>query len=113
MSIRVLEFPVSGSARGVVLVEVDDLQDLGARSAGRGMAEKARQSLESALSEVMPGVNALIGRLQELDSEPDEFGLEFGIKFTADAGALIARTSVEGNIKVSIKWTGRGNVAGR
>jgi hypothetical protein len=43
-------------------------------------------------------------QLQDLASKPDELGVEFGIKFTAEAGALIAKTALEGNIKISLKW---------
>jgi hypothetical protein len=105
VSTRILEFPLGGAGGGVLRVEVDDTQAAGNRPVGLGVVDKARQSLEAALTEVMPGVNALMAHLQELASKPDEFGVEFGIKFTAEAGALIAKTALEGNIKVSLKWT--------
>jgi hypothetical protein len=109
MGSRVLEFAIGGttpnSAGGVLLVEIDDPQEIGNRPVSRNMVEKARQSLEAALMEVMPGVSALMQRcLQEIPVKPDEFALEFGIKFTAEAGALIAKTTAEGNIKVAFKW---------
>jgi hypothetical protein len=107
MGTRVLEFPISDQAGTTLLVEVDDPGELGNRPVGRDMAERARQSLEAALSDVMPGVNALTARLQDLAKKPDEVALEFGVKFTAEAGALIAKTSLEGNIKVSIKWANK------
>jgi hypothetical protein len=104
MGTRILEFPVGTDSGGTLLVEVDDPQAAGNRPVGRDVAERARQSLEAALSEVLPGIDALTQRLQELVRKPDEFALEFGVKFTAEAGALIARTAVEGNITVKIKW---------
>jgi hypothetical protein len=104
MGTRLLEFQVADQDGGTVLIEVDDPRETGNRPVGRDVAQRARQSLEEALSAVMPGVNALTERLQDLARKPDEFGLEFGIKFTAEAGALIAKTALEGNIKVSIKW---------
>ena len=56
----------------------------------------------------MPGINALTTRLRELATRPDQVGLEFGIKFTATADALIAKTAVEGNIKVTLTWKSSG-----
>jgi hypothetical protein len=87
-----------------LLVEVDDPLESGNRPVSQGVAEKARQSLEAALSEVTPGVAAIMTQLRDLASKPDELGVEFGIKFTAEAGALIAKTALEGNIKISLKW---------
>jgi hypothetical protein len=104
MSTRILEFQVGGGAKSQLLVEVDDPFDAGNRPVAQAVVEKARQSLEAALSEVTPGVGAIIEHVRKLANKPDEFGLEFGIKFTAEAGALIAKTALEGNIKVSLKW---------
>ena len=108
MGSRLIEFEVDAEDGRTVLVEVDDPQQQGNRLVSRGMAEKARQSFEAALAEVMPGVNALMGRLQEIAAKPDQVGLEFGIKFTAGADALIAKTAVEGNVKVTLTWKGGG-----
>ncbi len=106
MSTRILQFQVGSGSDAVLRIEVDDPFDAGNRPVSQGVVEKARQSLEAALSEVTPGVTAILERLQGLASKPDEVGVEFGIKFTAEAGALIAKTALEGNIKVSLKWSG-------
>jgi hypothetical protein len=104
MGSRVLEFPINLDSGVTVLVEVDDPQT-GNRPVSRSVAEKARQTFEAALAEVMPVVNVLTSRLQELVERPNSVGLEFGIKFTAGADAMIAKTSMEGNVKVTLTWT--------
>ena len=106
MSSRILQFQVGGNSTAVLGIEVDDLLEAGNRPASQGVVDKARQTLEAALSEVTPGVTAIVERLKELSSKPDEVGVEFGIKFTGEAGVLIAKTALEGNIKVSLKWSG-------
>jgi Trypsin-co-occurring domain 1 len=106
MASRVLRFSVGDGTNSALLVEVDDSLEAGNRPVAQGVIEKARQSLEAALAELTPGVTAIVGHLRDLASKPDEFGMEFGIKFSAEAGALIAKTALEGNIKVSLKWTG-------
>ena len=35
---------------------------------------------------------------------PDEIKLSFGIKITAEAGAVIARTALEGNLGLELVW---------
>jgi hypothetical protein len=104
MGSRVLEFQLKTDDGAVLLIEVDDPQQMGNRPIGRGMVEKARQSLEAALGEIMPGINALMAAIQALAVKPDEFGLELGVKFTLEAGAVIAKTAAEGNVKISLSW---------
>jgi hypothetical protein len=106
MGSRVLEFEVGAENGGTVLVEVDDPEQAGNVRVSRDVAERTQQSFDAALSEVMPGINVLMSRLQEIAAKPDEVGLEFGIKFTVGANALIAKTAVEGNVKVTLKWQG-------
>jgi Trypsin-co-occurring domain 1 len=104
MGSQVLTFRVDPNGDRTVFVEVDDPRQVGtgpiSRDAGRG----ALPSFEAALSDVMPGVNVLMAKLQDAVHKPDTVKLEFGIKFTAGANALIANTAVEGNIKVTLQW---------
>ncbi|WP_043345790.1 CU044_2847 family protein [Belnapia moabensis] len=105
MGSRLIEFPVAGG--GKLLVEVDDPQ-VGTRPVARSAAEKVQESFESAVAQVRPGVEALMGELRNLSAKPEQVSLEFGIKFTAGADALIAKTSLEGNVKVTLTWKSGG-----
>ena len=105
MGTRILDFPVGGDGKAQLLVEVDDPFETGNRPISQGVVEKARQSLETALVGVTPGIRLIVEHVQELANKPHELGLEFAIKFTAEAGALIAKTALEGNIKVTLKWS--------
>jgi hypothetical protein len=97
---RLVEFPVAG---GKLLVEVDD-PAVGTRPVSRSTVEKAKESFETAVAQVKPGVEALMAQLRNLSRKPDQVSLEFGIKFTAEADALIAKSSLEGNVKVTLSW---------
>ena len=101
MGSQLLEYGLASG--GSILIEVDDPLT-GNRPVSRGLAEKARDSFDAALAQVKPGVEVLITQLGDLASRPDDVSLEFGIKFTAGADALIAKTSLEGNIKVTLAW---------
>jgi Trypsin-co-occurring domain 1 len=98
---RLVEFPVgSGQA---LLVEVDD-PSTGNQPVARGIAERAQETFETAIAQVRPGIEALMAQLSDVSSKLESVSLEFGIKFTAGADALIAKTSVEGNVKVTLTW---------
>ena len=106
MGSRLVEFPVAGGS-GTLLVEVDDPQ-VGTRPVARNTAEKAKESFEAAVAQVKPGVEALMAQLRDLSAKPEQVSLEFGIKFTAGADALIAKTSLEGNFKITLTWKAGG-----
>ena len=95
MGSRLVAFPVGDNQ--TILVEVDD-PDVGNRP------ERARETFETAIAQIRPGVEALMAQLRDLTARPEQVSLEFGIKFTAGADALIAKTSVEGNVKVTLTW---------
>jgi hypothetical protein len=81
-------------------VEVDD-PNVGNQPVARGAAERAQETFETAGAQNRPGVEA---QLRDLTAKPETVKLEFCIKFTAGADALIAKPSVEGNAKVTLTW---------
>ena len=101
MGSRLIAFPARGHQ--TVLVEVDD-PNIGNMPVARGVAERAQETFETAIAQIRPGVEALMAQLGELTSKPEAISLEFGIKFTAGADAVIAKTSIEGNVKVTLTW---------
>jgi Trypsin-co-occurring domain 1 len=101
MGSRLIAFPVHGHQ--TLLVEVDD-PNVGNAPVARGIAERAQKTFDAAVAQIRPGVEALMAQLGDLTAKPEQVSLEFGIKFTADANALIAKTSVEGNVKVTLTW---------
>jgi hypothetical protein len=98
---RLVAFPVGDNQ--TILVEVDD-PNIGNRPVARSAADRARESFETTIAQIRPGVEALMAQLRDLTAKPEQVSLEFGIKFTAGADALIAKTSVEGNVKVTLAW---------
>jgi len=66
--------------------------------------EKARLTFEEALDRVQPAAAIVLRKLRSLAESPDEVEIEFGLKLSAEAGAFIASTGVEGNYKVTVKW---------
>jgi hypothetical protein len=63
---------------------------------------EASQQLEEALGSVRHAAKASLDALRSLS--PEKLELQFGVKLTAEAGALIARTAAEGHFIVTVSW---------
>ncbi len=102
---QLIEFALEDGS--TILVEVDAPERAGGTAPvarGGKTIEKAKQNFESALEMVKPTANAVISKLRDLAEQPDEIGVEFGIKLSADSGVVIASAGIEANFKVSLKW---------
>ena len=104
---RLIKFPLQDG--GSVIVEVDEPTPEGViRAACPGeVVAKAKETLEDALDKIQPAAQAIIAKLRGLPDAPDEIGVEFGIKLSAQAGAFIASAGVEANYKVTLKWANK------
>lgn len=69
------------------------------------MVVSAGETFEQALSGVIPASTAIVSKLRL--TEPSEIELEFGIKISADAGVVVARTGGEANFRVAVKWSAK------
>ncbi len=103
---QLIEFPLEDGS--TILIEVDDPEGAGgtARVARRGekTITRANQNFEKALDRVKPTANAVISKLRDLIEQPDEISAEFGLKFSAESGVIIASAGIEANFKVTLKW---------
>jgi hypothetical protein len=86
-----------------VMVEVDDPRGGPHRVSRDGQVAEAGRRLEDVLQEARPTVRAVLAALGGFAA--DEREVEFGIKLTAEAGVLVAKTAVEGNFVLRLKWT--------
>jgi hypothetical protein len=66
------------------------------------MMQHAAQTLETAMEPVISGATAVLDKLRGV--RPSGVTLEFGIKLTAEAGAVIAKTAGECNFAVTLHW---------
>lgn len=69
---------------------------------GDGLIE-ASSRLGDALQTVRGAAQSALDALKTLS--PTTLELEFGVKLTAETGALIARTAGEGHFVVKVSWT--------
>ncbi|MFF3859535.1 CU044_2847 family protein [Streptomyces sp. NPDC002209] len=100
---ELIEMPLDGG--GTVWMEVpDDLPVIERVGRGDDALRTTARTLQEALSRVGPAVDAVIGQLRSAAVVPDEVNVQFGIKITAEAGAVIAKAATEANFTVSATW---------
>jgi Trypsin-co-occurring domain 1 len=68
------------------------------------MVVKAQQTFETALDQIKPVASTIISKLKDLNTPADEVEVKFGIKLTADAGAVFASIGGEVNYEITLKW---------
>jgi hypothetical protein len=101
---RLVEFPLEDGT--TMLVEIDEPEQGGlvkASRAGDAIA-KAQQTLEKSLEKVQPAAQFVIQQLRKLHDAPDEIQVAFGLKLSAEAGAVLASGGMEANYTVTLKW---------
>ncbi|MCY9787027.1 hypothetical protein KIK06_24390 [Nocardiopsis sp. EMB25] len=98
---RLVRFSVDGGDS--VVVEVDDGRDDSMLVSGGREIEDATQTFTEKLSTVRKAVSATLDELGN-SLKPDVIKVTFGVKLTAEAGAVIAKSSVEGNLHVQMQW---------
>ena len=86
-----------------VVVEVDGDGDESVLVSGGGAVVDATGAFTEKLASVRKAVSAT---LEELGNTlgPDSLKVTFGVKLTAEAGAVIAKSAVEGNLQVEMEW---------
>lgn len=94
-----VKFPLDNST-GFVLVEVDD--GTATTLTSPSDAEKASTSFQTAVAKLKPISQAVMDQIKEL--APKGVTIEIGVKFSAEAGVILAKTSGEGTCKVTISW---------
>ena len=111
----VIEFPVDAGGCLLVQADEDDLPgslELATLRPGE-VAVRARESVEAAIDQIKPAINAVTSRLTAMAA--DEVAVEFGIVLGAETGAIIAKGTAEVHFTVTLTWkreTGEHAVAG-
>ncbi|MEU0431354.1 CU044_2847 family protein [Streptomyces sp. NPDC006290] len=88
----------------VVVEAVDD--GSGSRLVARDDGTvQATRTFEGALEGVRAAAQSALRVFRDGSLRPDSVEIEFGVKLTAEAGALIAKSAVEGHLVVKLSWS--------
>jgi hypothetical protein len=66
--------------------------------------QNVASGFDAAVDAISASARGIVAKLRDA-AHPDEVTLEFGIKITAQAGAIVAKAGAEGNFTVTLKWT--------
>lgn len=105
---HLLEFELDG---GSIFIEGEDSvpEKSGRTLRGKSQGDESDghvQRFVDTIARVRPAAEAVLKAFQEM-STPEEIALEFGVKFNAKVGAILASADSEATFKVSLKWTNK------
>ena len=73
------------------------------RRGGELDVESSSDHFEKVAARIRPAAQVVLNALKDLNT-PKEIQLEFGVKFSAKAGVIIASADSEMHFKVTVKW---------
>lgn len=105
---RLTSYPLA--AGGNVLIEVED--GAGAPPVTRGLhtgdvIEMVGNGFDAAIEAIKPAAIAVANKLRNFADAPEDLEVEFGVKFTGQAGAVIASASTEAQFRIKMVWKGK------
>ncbi|MFD9949571.1 CU044_2847 family protein [Nonomuraea sp. NPDC059023] len=71
----------------------------------RDVAGTATETFESAMTRLRSAADSVVRRMSDMARPPDEVTVGFAVKLATQAGVVIANTSAEANLSVTLKWT--------
>ncbi len=100
---QLIEFELDGQP---VYVEAEMSEAEGMRLVSRGGDDgpvRAEARFAEAVARIKPAAEVVLNAFREMNT-PDEIALEFGLNFSAKAGAVFASADSSATFKVSLKW---------
>ncbi|KZW98509.1 hypothetical protein JL49_22970 [Pseudoalteromonas luteoviolacea] len=101
------KFPSENGAAIYVEVDPETPQTTGGRrqvSTDDGIIEQATVKLENAMDNLSVLLGNVVNTTAVTVEGVSEVKLELGVKLSGETGVVIAKTALEGNLKVSVTW---------
>jgi hypothetical protein len=99
-----ISFAVSGNPDVVIDVDEDVAGVVPAAIEPGEIVRKAAHSLDEAMSTIRPVIATAIAQCRTLAEVPDEVSISFGLKFSADFGAIVAKAGGEASVVINATW---------
>jgi hypothetical protein len=98
-------------AGGSVELEIDDDSGAAVMRGGlpRPLIETTVVNFETAVAKVKPVALAVVRQFTDAIHGTSSVKVKFGLKFTADAGAIIASVGSEANFEIEVTWSRSAN----
>ncbi|MEU5821419.1 CU044_2847 family protein [Streptomyces sp. NPDC047803] len=72
---------------------------------GQHTLARAGRTFDSALEGIRSAAESALAVFRDGRLQPDGVELEFGVKITSEAGAVIAKSALEGHLTVKLSWS--------
>jgi hypothetical protein len=105
MAKKLIELKLGSGGTALVEVEDADLPVEARRVAAGGVVARLDRTLEESLGRVRAISDAVLSQLQQMASAPSEIGVELSFKMTGKADFVLVGSSLEGSVKVTLKWS--------
>jgi Trypsin-co-occurring domain 1 len=100
---RIISMPLE--AGGTVELEIEDGESSPVmRGSPQQVIEKTVGSFEAALTKVKPVAVAIVEQFAGAIRGTTSVKVKFGLKFNAEAGAIIASLGSEANFEIELRW---------
>src|SRR4051812_41682964 len=100
--VKFVDFLLDGGEK--IRVEGSGEDDRVTRGGSTDPFKDSEVAFDAAMAKLKPICAAIVKQAKEMIVQPDEFSVEFGVKLSAEAGVVIAKTAAEANLKISVKW---------
>jgi hypothetical protein len=105
MTTKLVRFQLEGGDSVLVLVDEEGAGPVPA-AAHDDIATRAKMTFEQATAKLGPIARTVLAQVENLGQ--DETNVELGLKFSAEAGVILAKSAAEGTCKITIKWRKHG-----
>ena len=101
---QLVEFSLEDGSKFLVEVEEPNNTSVGrvAFPSGRIVSE-ATKTFEEAIDKIKPVIASIVNKFKELS--PEEMEIKFGVKLSAEAGAILTSVGGEVNFEITVKWS--------
>lgn len=101
---QLVEFSLEDGSKFLVEVEEPNNTSVGrvALPSGRIVSE-ATKTFEEAIDKIKPAIASITNKFKELS--PEEMEIKFGVKLSAEAGAILTSVGGEVNFEITVKWS--------
>lgn len=65
---------------------------------------KAKEKFEKTLDNIKPVASTIVSKFRDLNTPASEVEVKFGLKLTADAGAIFSSVGGEASYEITLKW---------
>ena len=100
---ELISFPLDHHDAVLVEVEADE-PEISPVSRTGDVIDSAATSFDGALVHVRKAASTALALFRDMEVRPDGVQVEFGVKLTAQAGAVIAKTGMDGHLKITLAW---------